>query len=164
MKKGSRVLIDTNAIIEAHRLGCWKNLIAFFSMETVQECLRESATGRCDTYGYVPIDIQLLRQTITIHSINDKNRTRLLLSEPEAADLDAGEKDLLAFAITQSVDVILICSPDRACMRVAAKLGLLDRLVSLESLSSRVGRQKLKFEFNFTKQWHKKACDDILFG
>ena len=39
------VLIDTNAIIEVHRVKCWNNLTSSFIMETVDECIIESGTG-----------------------------------------------------------------------------------------------------------------------
>lgn len=162
MNKDDRVLIDTNAIIEAHRIQCWKNLTDFFSMETVDMCARECAGGYRDQHGsYTPVDTNLLRDQILVHSVNDSMRRSLLFREPSVTDIDDGERDLLAFAMTLPDDVYLICSPDKACMKVSAKMGLIDRLVSLQSLASRVGRGNLRFRRNYTEQWHRAKCSEI---
>ena len=160
MNKGDRVLIDTNAIIEAYRLNCWNNLVAFFSMETVDMCAREAASGQ-QHRNYVPIDTVALRNNIQVYAVTNAMRTELILKESSAVDLDDGEKDLIAFAMTLPSNVFLICSPDKACMKVAAKLGLLDRLVSLQILAQRVGRGKLNFRRNYTEQWHRQQCAAI---
>ena len=160
MNNGDRVLIDTNAIIEAYRLNCWSNLIAFFAVETVDMCAREAASGQ-QHRDYVPIDTNVLRNKITIHDVTDRMRRELIYSEASAVDLDDGEKDLLAFALTLPADMFLICSPDKACMKVAAKKGMLNRLVSLQTLADRVGRGNLKFRHNYTEQWHRQQCSFI---
>lgn len=157
--------MDSNAIIEAHRLRCWPNLIAFFSVETVERCVTECATGGQQLHrDYVPVDTTALREKVSIHVVNDAMRAQLVLLEHSAADLDAGEKDLLAYAITLPPNVFLVCSPDKACMKVASKLGLLHRLVSLQALADRVGRGKLDFKRNYTEKWHREQCSSILMG
>lgn len=162
MDKDDCILIDSNAIIEAHRVGCWKNLLSFFAIETVDMCARECASGKQLHRDYVPVDTNALRKDSTIHEVNDVMRRELIFKEPSAADLDDGELDLLAFSLTLSPEVLLICSPDKACMKVASKLGLLDRLVSLESLARRVGRGSLHFKLNYTEKWHRQKCSEIL--
>ncbi len=162
MNKDDRVLMDSNAIIEAHRLRCWPNLLAFFSIETVDMCARECASGSQQLHrDYVPVDTQALRDNITVHAVDDTLRRELICREPSAADIDDGEKDLLAYAITLPPKVFLVCSPDKACMKVAARMGLLDRLVSLQTLADRVGRGNLKFKRNYTEKWHRKQCGSI---
>ena len=162
MNKGDRVLIDSNAIIEAHRLRCWPNLLAFFSVETVDMCARECASGTQQLHQeYVPVDTNALRESTSVHDVTDAMRIELICREASAADLDDGEKDLLAYAISLPTNVYLICSPDKACMKVAAKLGLLDRLVSLQALAERVGRGNLSFRRNYMEQWHRRQCTAI---
>ncbi len=161
MNKGDRVLIDSNAIIEAHRTRCWPNLIAFFSVETVDMCARECASGKQLHRHYVPVDTNALRENIPTHEVSDAMRLELICKEPSAADIDDGEKDLLAFAITLPPNAFLICSPDKACMCVAARLGLIDRLVSLQALAERVGRGNLSFRQNYTENWHRKQRTTI---
>lgn len=161
MERGSRVLIDSNAIIEAHRLRCWPNLLAFFSIETVDMCARECATGGQRHRDYVPVDTNALRGSIPAHEVTDAMRLKLVCKEPSAVDIDDGEKDLLAYAITLPPNVFLVCSPDKACMKVASKMGMLERLVSLEALAERVGRRNLKFKRNYTQKWHRQQYADI---
>ena len=48
MERGSEVLIDTNAIIEAHRVQCWAAICGYFALETVGECVAECGTGDSD--------------------------------------------------------------------------------------------------------------------
>lgn len=164
MNKGDRVLIDSNAIIEAHRTRCWPNLLAFFSMETVDMCARECAGGQQRHRNYVAVDTNALREKISIHDVTDAMRLELICREPSSSDIDDGERDLLAFALTLPDDVFLICSPDKACMKVAAKMGLLNRLVSLETLADRVGRKNLHLRRNYTEQWHQNICAEISFS
>lgn len=160
MKQNERVLIDTNAIIEAHRLNCWSNLISFFTIETVDMCARECATGQ-QHRTYVQIDTNALRQSISVHDVTNAMRLELICREPSAVDLDDGEKDLLAFAMTLPPDAFLICSPDKACMMVAARLALIDQLVSLQKLADQVGQGRLPFRQNYTEQWHRRQCTAI---
>lgn len=162
MNKNDRVLMDSNAIIEAHRLHCWSNLFAFFSIETVDMCARECASGSRQLYReYVPVNTRALREKIVVHEVADAMRCELVCREPSAIDLDDGEKDLLAFATTLPSNVFLICSPDKACMKVAAKLGLLNRLISLQALADRVGQGNLAFKRNYTERWHRQQCTDL---
>lgn len=162
MDNGDRILMDSNAIIEAHRLNCWNNLLSFFSIETVDMCARECASGKQLHQNYVPVDTNALRKDSTVHHVNDAMRRELIFKEPSAADIDDGELDLLAFALILPPEVFLICSPDKACMKVASKLGLLERLVSLESLAGRVGQGNLSFKLNYTEKWHRQKCSEIL--
>lgn len=41
----SPVLVDTNAILEACRVGCWRALAARYAVETVEDCVTETQTG-----------------------------------------------------------------------------------------------------------------------
>ncbi|MEN8255702.1 MAG: hypothetical protein ABFR33_09560 [Verrucomicrobiota bacterium] len=73
------LFMDSNAIIEAHRLRCWPNLIAFFSVETFDMCARERASGGQQLHRtYVPVDTNALREKISAESPED--RTTNLLS------------------------------------------------------------------------------------
>jgi len=107
--------------------------------------------------------VPTLQHFVFLNSEGDTDRMRmeLICSESSAVDLDDGEKDLQAFALTLPTNVFLICSPDKACMKVAAKIGMLNRLVSLQTLANRVGRGNLKFRRNYTEQWHRQQCSFI---
>lgn len=154
MQRGCRILIDSNAIIEAHRLDCWSPLSSCFRIETVSMCVKECERGNQQRRNYVPVDVDSLKQTSAVRHVDDNMRAKLVIAEPEAADLDPSEKDLVAYAMTQANDIYLLCSPDKACMKIAAKTGLLDQLVSLEAMSRAAGLRSMDFRRNYTDRWH----------
>ena len=39
------MLVDTNAIIEAHRTKSWRALTGGYAVETVEDCIMETQTG-----------------------------------------------------------------------------------------------------------------------
>ena len=160
-KHGAKVLIDTNAIIEAHRVACWQEVTGYFAVETVEKCVEECDSGMQRRKHYTPVDTTALRERILIHVVNDPMRMSLMLQEPHAVDLDAGEQDLLSYALAANDIAYIICSPDVACMKVAARLGMIDRLVSLEKLLSSSGGGSRDFRENYTERWHRKKRSTI---
>lgn len=69
-----------------------------------------------------------------VYQVDDTTMAEAVLSsEGKLQILHAGEKELLAYATNVS-GIFYISSQDRACVRVGAKMGLLDRFVSLEEL------------------------------
>lgn len=160
-KRGAIVLIDTNAIIEAHRVACWQEVTGFFAVETVEKCVEECASGKQHRKHYTPVDTTALRERIRVHDVNEAMRMSLLLEEPHAVDIDAGEQDLLSYALATNEIAYIICSPDVACMKVAARLGMIDRLVSLEKLLSSSGGGSRDFRENYTERWHRKKRNTI---
>lgn len=96
MKKGDRVFMDTNAIIEAHRVKCWNAITAFFQIETVEECQKEWASGNQQRREYVAVDTRAFKGTVVVHSVSNAMRASLISADPAAAVLDQGEKDLIS--------------------------------------------------------------------
>jgi len=45
IRPGENVLLDTTAIIEAHRQGIWEPLVHGFRLATVEKCIEEVDTG-----------------------------------------------------------------------------------------------------------------------
>jgi len=155
--KGQRVLVDTMVVIEAHRMGCWNALAHYFSLETVEQCVIECATGYRRRKGYVQIDQQQLISKIKVHGVTEALRAALLVADPGAAAIDSGEKDLLSYALTQP-DALVLCSPDKATVNSTYRLKfsgntLFDRLVALEELALEAGFRKQGYGENHTKQW-----------
>ena len=160
-KRGARVLIDTNAIIEAHRVACWPDIVGFFAVETVEECALECSRGKQLRKNYVDVDTETLRQRIRVHDVTDAMRVDLTLREPRSVDLDPGEQDLLSYALAEKEIAYIICSPDVACMKVAVRLDMSDRLVSLERLLTTAGGSRREFRENYTERWHRKTRSKI---
>jgi hypothetical protein len=88
------ILVDTNIIIEAVRTACWNGLRGHYELVTVEKCREEARAGIARTPGYVVIGDQHLRSGIKIVAVTDHDRARLATECPEAAALDAGERDL----------------------------------------------------------------------
>ena len=150
--RGQRILADSMVIVEAHRMGVWNGLIHFFSIETVEECAVECATGCKRREGYVEVDQQSLRSQIQIHEVADAMRAALISADPLAARMDPGEKDLMSYAITQP-NTLLLCSPDGLTVKCAHRLNKLDQLVALEEIAIEAGMRKQGFKGNHTKAW-----------
>lgn len=161
--KDQVVLVDTNVIIEAHRVRCWAAIASYFSVETVVKCIEETQTGAQNRSPEQNIDQAALTKSLgAIHTVTEIQRAEFLLRQKQY--LDAGELDLLAHAASRQ-DVWVISSPDKAAMRVVHSEGWLDRLVSLESLcthlklgvGSKLGR-------NYTKEWHAVEAVKLRMG
>lgn len=135
------VLVDTNAIIEAVRTGCWNALTGGLAVETVEECRDETRRG-AGRKDYVEVDETHLRRLRAVHAVDDLQRAGLLLSSSTAPALDPGERDLLAHALhraNEGDEVWVLCSPDRATVRTMVELGRHPHLRALQELVAAVG-------------------------
>ena len=61
--------------------------------------------------------------------------------------------DLLAHINSQNIKIFYICSPDRACIKAAGKLGLIEKVISLENLTESCGINNPKIRKHFSKKW-----------
>ena len=161
IESGKHVLVDTNVIIESHRHGCWAALVGKFSLDTVQKCVEECETGNQRSRNPVRVDTETLRQSLGPKNVTAADIAALVTTCPAAADLDDGEKELLAYAMTFQKKVYLLCSPDRACVRVAYLLGLIDCYVSLEELCESAGVHP-SLPDHYGKSWLSKRKTEFL--
>jgi hypothetical protein len=77
--------------------------------------------------------------------------------------LDSGEHDLLAHGYARTAVAWRLCSPDKAAMRAAVRLGFGGRLVSLEELASEVGsRPNPALRVQFTRAWLSSFRTQVL--
>jgi hypothetical protein len=139
-------------IIEAHRVSCWNSLIQFFVLETVEQCVIECATGNRLRKDYLEVDTEKLRMRVKIHAVTEMMRVAFLTSDPRGSKLDPGERDLLAYALSQK-EAWLLCDPDKAAILSAHRLDFLDRVVALEDMALAAGLRKQGFGRNHTKNW-----------
>ena len=164
-QKKKIVLIDTNAIIEAHRVKCWNNLASFFQMETVDECIVELGTGNSMRDDYVKIDIEHFRKTILTHKTTEIEKVSLALKYGNHDLLDPGEKYLMAYALNKK-DIWVLCSPDKACVRAMFALNFKNRTISLQKLIEETGLKINKFNLKkqYTENWLVDFRTNLLFG
>lgn len=146
----SHVLLDTMIIIEAHRVGCWRAMLGHYRLDTVQKCMEECATGNQRRRVRVPIDVGQLQTDISPKPVTAKEITQFTLRYPGAVDLDAGEKELMAYALTLESGSYYMCSSDRACLRAGFTLGM--TFVSFEELVEGTG-ERVALERHHTKTW-----------
>ena len=147
------VLLDTNVILECHRVSAWRALAAGYRLETVEACVAETQTGYERRPPERQIDPTSLRASLAaIHSVEDLERAELLVQASGIA-VDRGEQSLWAHALTRN-DGWKFCGPDKASLRVGVRLGFGDRLVSLEQLLSHIGyRLRTSLRRNYTEKW-----------
>lgn len=156
------MLVDTNVIIESHRVGCWKTLINHFEMDTVEKCVEECATGNQRGFNPVPVDVAALVNDVQPKKIGQKELNSLSICYSDAIYLDPGERHLLAYALTLK-KTFFVCSPDKMCVIVGAKLGILDFFVSLEELTNLSGA-RVQLRDNFKTRFMEKVRTDIKLG
>jgi hypothetical protein len=150
------LLVDTMIVIEAVRTGCWNAITGQRQVVTVEECAEELRRGDPGTREYVRVTNQDIAR-ITIAPLAAEDAPALRLAYPAADGLDAGERDLLAHAMTRT-DEFQVCSCDKAALVAAHALAWLDRVVSLEAVATSVGARpnpRLKVQFTEARmvQW-----------
>lgn len=156
------VLVDTNVIIECWRVGAWKALTGGYAVETVGECFVETQTGFQRRRPEERIDHEVLAATFkAVHPVKDAEWAEALTRDPEISFLDAGERALWAHAVSRK-DAWVLCGPDKASLRIGIRLGLKDRLVSLERLLRDVGfRPKTELRTAYTQKWLEQALAQL---
>lgn len=160
MERGQIVLVDTNVIIEAFRTNCWRAVTTYFVVETVQKCEEEARTGDPQLRpGYVKVDDKALRAGLhKIHPVSDGERASFALTDTKSFGLDAGERDLLAHALTRK-DAWLIVSADKAAIYATLRLGWRQRIIALESAAKANGAQP-KLKGHFGENWLEGVCSE----
>ncbi len=113
------VFVDTNAIIEAHRVKVWKRLSSQYNLATVEMCLQETQRGGDQSNPhYVEVPENETRAVVQLFSVTERSRIVTAL-HPGSNVLDAGEFDLMALLINEILPGTAIpyriCSPDELC-------------------------------------------------
>lgn len=147
------VAVDTNTIIEAHRVGAWKALAGGYRLETVEDVVAETASGFQKRNPALLIDQPALVRSLTaIHAVTPVELATVVL-KAEEIQLDAGEKSLWAHLLTRD-DVWMLCGPDKASLRFGVRMGFRERMISLESLLQGIGmKPKSDLKSAYSRQW-----------
>jgi hypothetical protein len=161
------ILVDTNCIIEAHRVSAWRALSSGYRLETVEKVVEETHTGFQRRDPAQQIDQTQLRASLAaIHTVERAQELRLRLTLMDHdIDLDAGEFALWAHMPGRS-DVWLLCGPDKASLKFGVRMGFRDRMISLEQLLQDAGmaRTRLPLRENFTKAWLDRTLGELVLG
>ena len=159
------VLVDTNCIIEAHRVSAWRALSSGYRLETVEKVVEETHPGFQRRDPAQQIDQAQLRASLAaIHAVEraQEMRLRLTLLDHDI-DLDAGEFALWAHMPDRD-DVWLLCGPDKASLRFGVRMGFRDRMISLDQLLQDAGmaRTRPPLRENFTKAWLDRTLGEFV--
>lgn len=159
---GATVLVDTNVIIEAYRVGAWAALAGAYCVETVEDCVAETQTGFQRRAREQWIEAADLRGSLSaIHQVADNQRAELAVCVGDIA-LDLGEASLWAHALSRT-GAWFLCGPDRASLRVGVRLQMRDRLVSIEELLDRAGhRPRHALRQAYTRRWMDIAVNEMV--
>lgn len=123
------VYVDTNVVLEAHRTGCWADLVERFDVRTVEMVRIETQSGNRRQRGYVTVNMREFCAKVTISQVTDFHRLTAAAKAPALIVLDAGERDLLAFVASQNAESLLLTTADKAAVKTACQLGLETRLI-----------------------------------
>ena len=157
------ILVDTNIVIEAVRVGAWERLRAHESVVTVGRCCEEALSGKPGTPGRGPVTESHLAPPLTVYEVSPVERALLLVTCEAAGTLDDGERDLLAHALTRRekggnpTDEFVIVCADQAAVRAAIAMGLGDHIVSLEEVLRDAG---VKFDGELKRHYTRRCLHD----
>ncbi len=156
------VLVDTNVILEAHWTGSWRALTGGCRVETVEDCVTETQTGFQRRRPERQVDETELRSRLaTARAVADLQRSTLAIRAGDIA-LDRGEASLWAHALGRD-DEWILCGPDKASLRCGVRLGLRDRLASMEGLLDDVGHRPATALRNaYTRRWHESTLVELV--
>ncbi|MCA1935138.1 MAG: hypothetical protein LDL37_06775 [Asticcacaulis sp.] len=156
------ILLDNNAIGDAVDLNKWKALVGAYKhqLHTVRTVSEEAGSYFAKLSKREELMVSL--GNLSVHEVTDADRVGLHLAIP-GVTLDAGERDLWAHARKRQ-DAWILCGPDKASVRAAIKLGLQDRLISLEELLTDAGISTKGLPDSQTKKWLDQAKNKILFS
>ncbi len=156
------VLVDTNVILEAWRIGAWPALSGGYGIETVEDCVTETQTGFQRRRPEQQVDVVALRESLAaIHAPGDREIAEAVIRASDIA-LDIGERSLWAHVLTRT-DGWILCGPDKASLRFGVRLGHRDRLVALERLLDDAGyRPKEPLKIAYTNKWLEKSLNELV--
>ena len=152
MPEKKTVFVDTCAIIDAVRLGCWADLCRDYAIQTVEEVRDETQRGDKSDPEYVVVDPGCFGTTVAVHAVSNTMRTRAA-TRLRSIPVDRGEFDLLAFVLTQDPNALILSSTDAAAVTAGCQLGLSSRFRSLEQLVARGRATPIKFPEKCTEKW-----------
>ena len=166
LRRGDRVLVDTNVILEAHRVGCWRPMATQFRLITVEKVIEETQTGHQNRSTDQNIDETALRDSFCHIAAPDKvERAAIDIDFPDHG-LDDGEYHLVAYAATIGDEQAwLLNSPDRGTIRLCSRAQWLDRLVALQTMTDLLGLPHgRQLRGNYKRSWLETEINRFRFG
>ncbi len=160
--KPLRLLLDADAVIEAHRLGIWAALCDRAQIACPATVVHREALFYSESNCAVPPSIHLpslaARGAIDMleATVDDDAMVRSELADDVLEGLDPGETEALALLFVQKAGDCLFCTGDRAAIHALALLGLSEQGASLERTLEAVGATK-PLARQFTEVYFQEA-------
>ena len=152
------------AIKLAHDLGCWNVLKQTFKLHSVDKCVEEATRRNKDGKVLVRRSAEELAGELTLGAVNRLSIAEVTLKIGAQADLNEGEKHLLAYALALPGSWFL-CGPDSGTVRAMRILSILNRMVSFETLANVAGHRFQRLPPHFSESWlAKHRLEDLLDG
>ena len=149
--------LDTCAIIEAHRVGCWRQMVTRYELHTVAECRDELRSGNARDSEYIVVDVDQVERDMVIHGLSVEQRIAAGVKSASFGVLDAGERDLLAWCAAQAPTAMIITTGDRAAIVAACELGLRENLQPLEEITIAIGVHA-DLKKHYRRAWLAEIC------
>jgi len=149
--------LDTCAIIEAHRVGCWRQMVTRYELHTVAECRDELRSGNARDSEYIVVDVDQVERDMVIHGLSVEQRIAAGVKSASFGVLDAGERDLLAWCAAQAPTAMIITTGDRAAIVAACELGLRENLQPLEEVTIAIGVHA-DLKKHYRRAWLAEIC------
>lgn len=165
VRRGDFILVDTNVIIEAHRVNCWPAMASQFKLITVEKVIEETQTGHQNRSPEQNVHEAELRAGF--HQIRTVSRRQLAKIDLDylGHGLDDGEHHLMALASSLEDVAWLLNSPDKGTIRFCSRAGWLDRLISLEAMADTLGLPHgRRLRGNHTEGWLRRQVNQFRFG
>lgn len=134
-------------------LRSWNALRKTYQLHTVSTCIEEATRTNKKGNQLVAKSLDQFRAELTIVAVKPRMQAEVTLRVGERTDLDPGERDLLAYALTLPGRAWWLCGPDNGTVNALQILRLLDRMVTLESLMRAVGMPVDALQYHFTEKW-----------
>lgn len=161
---GGVVLVDTNAIIEAHRVECWPALASRYNLQTVEKVVEEFNTPPAHMQNLAtPEGFATFRASFThVHPVSRQELAHLVTLDGPM--LDAGEQHLWAHALGRT-DAWILCGPDKASIKFGYDNGRKGNLTCLERLLSDIGHPSCaRLRAHHGQTWLEDRLHKHLFG
>ena len=115
--RGSVLFVDTVAIKGAHETGCWKARRNSYHLVTVEKCIEEATRQDKHRGKLIQREAGELAAELDVRPVTEVQRAALSLRTGKRSDLDDGERDLLAYALTLGREAWWLCGPDKATLK-----------------------------------------------
>jgi hypothetical protein len=170
--KGDTIFIDTCAIEGAHASNCWNGIYKNYKLKTEDFCIGEAVRRNREGNKLIKRDPEELRKEIECLVCPEEDVLDLGELLHDAADLDTGEKRLLALALKHT-EAWLICGPDIGTLRALlhlSKLGKpasMNNMCALEEMTQALGMRtsfNTKVLHKLSKKWLQAIRMDLLSG